>query len=137
MRKRPRPRRLGNTRPGAVVRLEAPTHLTAKGWAAVWAHGVRTVVDLREVDEGEPDLTPRPTGITTVRTPLEPVGTPFLEHWQPIDGLASPLYYPAMLAEHPERVTTTVHSLTMPDYLLDNGLSTTELAALRARLSGT
>ena len=39
-------------------------------WAA-WAHGVRTVVDLRDAGEGEPDR---------------------------------PLYFPAMLAEHPQLV---------------------------------
>ena len=39
------------TRWGAVVRADAPDHLTAAGWAAVRAHGVRTVVDLRNEDE--------------------------------------------------------------------------------------
>ncbi len=32
-------------------------------------------------------------------------------------------------------LTSTIASLTMPDFLLDNGLSDTELAALRARLT--
>ena len=31
-------------------------------------------------------------------------------------------------------LTSTIASLTMPDFLLDNGLSEAELAALRARL---
>jgi protein-tyrosine phosphatase len=127
----------------------------------------------------------------------DPVGTPFYAHWSELDGLASPLYYPAMLAEYPQRVvaavraianaapgcvvfhcaggkdrtgllalvlltlaeatpgqltavqellaarstsieaslTSTIASLTMPDYLLDNGLAAAELAALRARLT--
>jgi hypothetical protein len=201
--------------------MEAPTRLSEAGWAAAWAYGVRTVVDLRAADEGEPDRSPRPAGITTVRVPLDPVGTPFYEHWEKIDNLASPLYYPAMLAEHPEPVitavraiagaapgcvmfhcaggkdrtgllalvlltlagaapaeiiadylltydrmkqrydelgirdqltavrellasrgttieaslTSTITSLTMPGFLTDNGLSDTELAALRARLT--
>ncbi len=188
---------------------------------AAWAHGVRTVVDLRDAGERERDRAPRPAGITTVRVPLDPVGTPFYEHWKEIDNLASPLYFPAMLAEHPERViaavraiasaapgcvvfhcaggkdrtgllalvlltlagatpdeiiadylltyermkqrydelgfrdqlaavnellasrsttveaslTSTIASLTMPGFLLENGLSGTELAALRTRLS--
>jgi protein-tyrosine phosphatase len=188
---------------------------------AAWAHGVRTVVDLRDAGEREPDRAPRLAGITTVRVPLDPVGTPFYEHWKEIDNLASPLYFPAMLAEHPERViaavraiasaapgcvvfhcaggkdrtgllalvlltlagatpdeiiadylltyermkqrydelgfrdqlaavnellasrsttveaslTSTIASLTMPGFLLENGLSGTELAALRTRLS--
>jgi protein-tyrosine phosphatase len=212
---------LGRVRPGAVVRMEQPGRLTETGWAAAWAYGVRTFVDLRDADEYEPELAPRPAGITTVRVPLDPVGTPFYERWEKIDNLASPLYYPAVLAEHPERViaaaraiaaavpgcvvfhcaagkdrtgllalvlltlagaapeeiiadylltydrmrqrfeeigagdqlaavtealasrgttieaslTSTITSLAMPDFLLENGLSHTELAALYARLT--
>ncbi|MFI7121577.1 tyrosine-protein phosphatase [Amycolatopsis sp. NPDC049868] len=212
---------LGRVRPGAVVRMEAPTRLSEAGWATAWAYGVRTVVDLRDSDEREPDRAPRPAGITTVHAPLDPIGTPFYEHWKNIDHLSSPLYFPAMLAEHPEPVvaavraiahaapgcvvfhcaggkdrtgllalvllrlagaspeeiiadylltydrmkprydelgardqlaavtellatrnttieaslTSTITSLTMPDFLLGNGLSETELDVLRARLA--
>jgi protein-tyrosine phosphatase len=212
---------LGQVRPRAVVRMEAPTRLSENGWKAAWAYGVRTVVDLRNPDEREPDLAPRPAGLTTVDAPLDPVGTPFYEQWTKIDNLGSPLHYPAMLAEHPKPVvaavrtianaapgcvvfhcaggkdrtgllalvlltlagaapdeiiadylltydrmkqrydelgfrdqlttvtellaarnttieaslTSTITSLKMPGFLLDNGLSDTELAALRARLT--
>lgn len=91
--------------------MEAPTRLTAAGWAAAWAYGVRTVIDLRDADEFGPDRAPRPAEVTTVRVPLDPVGTPFYEHWQKIDNLASPLYYPAMLAEHPESVITAARAI--------------------------
>jgi len=56
---------LGQVRPGAVVRMEAPTRSSEAGWAAAWGYGVRTVVDLRDADEREPDLAPRPAGVTT------------------------------------------------------------------------
>jgi protein-tyrosine phosphatase len=102
---------LGQIRPGAVVRMEAPTRLSEAGWAAAWAYGVRTVVDLRNADERVQDRAPRPTGITTVQVPLEPVGTPFYEHWEKIDNLASPLHYAAMLAAHPELVVTAVRAI--------------------------
>jgi protein-tyrosine phosphatase len=102
---------LGQVRPGAVVRMEAPRRLSEAGWAAAWAYGVRTVVDLRDTDEGEPDRVPRPTGITTVQVPLDPVGTPFYERWVKIDNLSSPLYFPAMLAQHPERVIAAVRAI--------------------------
>lgn len=102
---------LGQIRPGAVVRMEQPRRLTEAGWAAAWAHGVRTVVDLRGADEREPDAAPRPAGITTVHAPLDPVGTPFYEHWTKIDNLASPLYFPGFLAEHPQRVITAVRAI--------------------------
>ena len=102
---------LGRIRPGAVVRMEAPGRLSEAGWAAAWAYGARTVIDLRNADEGEPDRAPRPAGITTVPVPQDPVGTPFYEHWATIDNLSSPLYYPAMLAEYPERVVAAVRAI--------------------------
>jgi protein-tyrosine phosphatase len=46
-----------------------------------------------------------------VRVPLDPVGTPFYEHWKKIDNFASPLYFPAMLAEHPQSVITAVRAI--------------------------
>lgn len=102
---------LGQVRPGAVIRMEAPDRLTAAGWSAVWDYGVRTVLDLREEYECEPDLTPRPPGLSTVRVPLDPVGTPFHAHWSTIDNLASPLYFPALLAQHPESVIAAVRAI--------------------------
>ncbi|WP_051570735.1 tyrosine-protein phosphatase [Cryptosporangium arvum] len=102
---------LGRVRPRAVVRMEAPTTLSPTGWAAAWDYGIRTFVDLRHAEECDPDDAPRPPGITTVRVPLEPIGTPFYERWVPIDNLASPLYYPAMLAEHPEPVIAAVRAI--------------------------
>jgi hypothetical protein len=104
---------LGQIRPGAVVRMEAPRRLSEAGWAAAWAHGVRTVVDLRGIGEREPDRVPRPAGIATVHVPLDPVGTPFYEHWKSIDNLASPLYFPAMLAEQPQPVIMAVRAIAL------------------------
>jgi protein-tyrosine phosphatase len=102
---------LGQVIPGAVVRMDAPAKLSADGWAAAWEYGVRTVIDLRDAAEYGEDRAPRPAGITTVQVPMDPVGTPFYEHWQGIDNLASPLYYPAMLAEHPDRVVAAVRAI--------------------------
>ena len=72
---------------------------------------VRTVVDLRDANEREPDRAPRPAGITTVHVPLDPVGTPFYEHWRSIDNTTSPLYYHAMLAEQPQLVIAAVRAI--------------------------
>jgi len=91
--------------------MEAPTRLSEAGWAAAWAYGVRTVVDLRHAEECGQDHAPRPAGVTTVQVPLDPVGTPFYEHWARIDNLASPLYFPAMLAEHPESAVAAVRAI--------------------------
>ncbi|MBE8515977.1 tyrosine-protein phosphatase [Amycolatopsis sp. H6(2020)] len=102
---------LGRVRPRAVVRMEAPTRLSEEGWKAAWAYGVRTVVDLRNPDEREPDLAPRPAGLTNVHAPLDPVSTSFYEQWTKIDNLGSPLYYSAMLVEHPEPVVAAVRAI--------------------------
>jgi protein tyrosine/serine phosphatase len=104
---------LGRARPRALVRMEAPARLTAAGWAAAWAFGVRTVVDLRDPEEvrSAPDRGPWPAGITTVPVPQDPVGTPFYEHWSKLDSFASPLYFPAMLAEYPLRVVAAVRAI--------------------------
>jgi len=104
---------LGQIRPGAVVRMEQPKRLTEAGWAAAWAYGVRTMVDLRGDEEraSDPDRVPRPAGITTVHVWQDPIGTPFYRHWSELDGLASPLYYPAMLAEYPQRVVAAVRAI--------------------------
>jgi protein-tyrosine phosphatase len=40
-----------HTRPERIVRADCPTALTGAGWAALAAHGVRTIIDLRDPDE--------------------------------------------------------------------------------------
>jgi protein-tyrosine phosphatase len=61
----------GTTRFHAIVRSAAPYLLTARGWAAARDHGIRTVIDLMNPDELEPDRDPRPADIVTVRVPLD------------------------------------------------------------------
>ncbi|MFO7697123.1 MAG: tyrosine-protein phosphatase [Anaerolineae bacterium] len=41
----------GRTRRGAVVRTDCPCRLTDGGWGALVAHGVRTIIDLRDPEE--------------------------------------------------------------------------------------
>ena len=55
------------TRTGAVVRADSINTLSRTGWAALQAHGVRTVINLRD-DPGD-DVSPRPTGLATVQVP--------------------------------------------------------------------
>jgi protein-tyrosine phosphatase len=89
------------TRRGAVVRADAPDQLTAAGWAAVEAHGIRTIVDLRNDDELRPDLAPRPGGLTTLHLPLDGIeDREFWDHWK---LQAPPLYYGPFLERFPER----------------------------------
>ncbi len=58
------------TRWRAVVRADNVDRLTAEGWAALHAYGVRTVVDLREGDE-RTAVVARPAGVTVVHVPLD------------------------------------------------------------------
>jgi protein-tyrosine phosphatase len=58
----------GTTKTGAVVRSDSPDALTDKGWAALRAHGVRTIVDLR--DAPERTTLPPLAELSTVHVPV-------------------------------------------------------------------
>ena len=76
----------GRTVPGAVVRADNLDLLTAEGWEALLAHGVRTVVDLRNADEYKP-LLPLPDGVDLVRIPLDELAGPaWWQRWGGLDG---------------------------------------------------
>ena len=51
----------------------------------------------------------------TLEVPQDPVGTPFHQHWSKVDNLASPLYYPAMLAEYPGPVIAAVRAIAQAE----------------------
>src|SRR3954449_9500581 len=100
------------TRRGAVVRADALDHLTAAGWAALWAHGVRTVVDLRNDDELTDDLSPRPAALTTVHAPLDGVDdTEFWDVWAAGPQFGTPLYYGPHLERMPGRGARAVAAI--------------------------
>jgi len=100
------------TRWGAVVRADAVDRLTGSGWAALEAHGVRTVLDLRNDDEVTPDRAPRPASLRTVRLPLDGVAhTDFWEHWASGPQFATPLYYGPHLERFPERSARVIAAI--------------------------
>jgi protein tyrosine/serine phosphatase len=97
------------TRWGAVVRADAVDRLTVDGWAALEAHGVRTVIDLRNADELAPDFAPRPAAITTLHVPLDGIeDTEFWDHWK---EQAPPMYYGPFLGRFPARVVDVLSSV--------------------------
>lgn len=97
------------TRWRAVVRADAPDHLTAAGWAALEAYGIRTIIDLRNDDELHPDLVPRPEAVTTVHLPLDGVeDREFWDHWEP---RPPPLFYGPFLERFPERVAGVIAAI--------------------------
>jgi protein tyrosine/serine phosphatase len=102
------------TRSGGLIRTDGLDRLTRAGWAALQAHGVRTVIDLRNDDEIEsmPDVAPRPAGLTTVQVPLDDIAD--TEFWQDcwnneLDG--TPLYYQLFLDRKPERCAAAVRAV--------------------------
>ena len=97
------------TRRGAVVRSDSLDHLTPAGWAALEAHGIRTIVDLRNDEERWTASRPPAAGITTVHVPLDDVED--TEFWKYIwdNGLdGSPLYYQLFLERKPDRCAAAV-----------------------------
>jgi protein-tyrosine phosphatase len=88
---------------GAVVRGDTPDKLTPAGWDALIAHGVRTIVDLRNDDERTP-TSARPDGIETIHVPLDGVeDTEFWLEWGTGPQFGTPLYYRPHLERFPER----------------------------------
>ncbi|MFB6893917.1 tyrosine-protein phosphatase [Kitasatospora sp. NPDC056327] len=71
---------------GAVVRADNLDRLTAEGWDALLDHGVRTVVDLRNIEEYKP-LLPLPGNVELVRVPLDALaGRAWWETYGHLDG---------------------------------------------------
>jgi protein-tyrosine phosphatase len=95
------------TRWGAVVRSDSPAGLTPAGWSALRAHGIRTIVDLRNDDERTTHSAA--AGLDTVHVPLDDLGdTGF---WRRIwdDGLdGTPRYYRPFLERKAERCAAAV-----------------------------
>ncbi len=100
------------TRWAAVVRADALDGLTTAGWAALWGHGVRTVIDLRNDDERATDGTPRPDGITTIHLPLDAnEDREFWEVWDSGPQFGTPLYYRPHLERFPERTAAVLAAI--------------------------
>jgi hypothetical protein len=94
----------GETRRGAVIRADNVDGLSAAGWSALQAHGVRTVIDLRNDDERGLDASGRPAGIETLHLPLDGIDdSDFWDGWMHGPQFATPLYYAAHLERFPER----------------------------------
>lgn len=92
------------TRWGAVVRADSLGCLTGRGWEQLRAHGVRTVIDLRNEDERGEDAAPRPASVETIRIPLdETADREFWDDWENGPQFATPLYYGPHLRRFPRK----------------------------------
>jgi len=102
------------TRRGAVVRSDSPGRLTEAGWAALYAHGIRTIITLRTLGmtEDELDFTSPYSDIATVQAPIEDItDKEFLQHWAASDLWCTPLYYEDALRRWPERHAATLSAV--------------------------
>lgn len=94
----------GTTRWGAVVRADSLGALSARGWEQVEAHGVRTVIDLRNEEEWGEDDSPRPESVRTLRIPLdESDDREFWDVWESGPQFATPLYFGPHLERFPQK----------------------------------
>jgi protein-tyrosine phosphatase len=100
------------TRRGAVVRADAVDRLSAGGWAALRAHGVRTIVDLRNDDELRPDAARRPGDVTTIRLPLDGIeDEDFWARWIDRPEFGTPLYFGPHLERMPQRSVAVLQAI--------------------------
>ncbi len=87
------------TRWGAVVRSDDPARLSPAGWSAVRAHGVRTIVDLRNDGERSGPVAEGAAGLATMHVPMDDLA--YSGFWRRIwdGGLdGTPLYYRPFLS---------------------------------------
>lgn len=104
------------TRWGAVVRSDNPSKLTATGWSALYAHGIRTIISLRTAGKVEdvPDTAPRPSDLSTVLVEIEDLGdTEFVKQWAATDLWGTPLYYRDALKRWPERHAAAIRTVAL------------------------
>jgi hypothetical protein len=92
-----------------LIRSDSPAGLTPAGWAALWGHGIRTIVDLRNDDERQDPAAPGAAGMAVVHVPLDDLADSAF--WRRVwdEGLdGTPLYYRPFLERKPERCAAAV-----------------------------
>lgn len=102
------------TRWGAVVRSDTPARLTAAGWSALYAYGIRTIITLRThgMTEAELDFTAPHPDIATVQVEIEDVtDREFVRLWASTEFWSTPLYYRDALRRWPERHAAVISAI--------------------------
>jgi protein-tyrosine phosphatase len=90
------------TRRRAVIRADGLDRLSGRGWSALVAYGVRTMIDLRNEEELGSDVAPRPADLRAIHLPLDGVeDREFWEVWERGPQHGTPLYYAPHLARFP------------------------------------
>ncbi|WP_328620226.1 tyrosine-protein phosphatase [Streptomyces sp. NBC_00354] len=103
---------LGRVVPRSAVRADRLDALSARGWTTLSAHGIRTVVDLRNDDELAVDRSARPAGLTTLRIPLDGIEhRDFWDTWWGTPGFGTPAYFRPFLERFPDRVAAVARAI--------------------------
>ncbi len=99
---------------GAVVRSDTPARLTAAGWSALYAYGIRTIISLRTdgMTEDELNVTPHYPDIATVQVAIEDItDAEFAQQWANTNLWGTPLYYKDALRRWPERHAAVISAI--------------------------
>lgn len=102
----------GRTRRGSIVRADGLNRLTDNGWAALVAHGIRTVIDLRNDDELDSDVAARPESVETVHIALDDIED--RDFWEQVwanDLDGSPLYFRLFLERKPQQCAAALKAI--------------------------
>lgn len=102
------------TRWRAIVRSDSPARLTAAGWSALYAYGIRTMITLRTdgMVEDELHFTPPQPDLVTVQIAIEDVtDKDFVQQWASTDLWCTPLYYRDALRRWPERHAAVISAI--------------------------
>jgi protein tyrosine/serine phosphatase len=95
-----------------VVRADSLDDLTERGWRELQAHGVRTIVDLRNDDER---LEPAelPDGVELVHLPLDRLDEDpdFWAEWMNGPQFSTPLYYGPFLERFPHSLNAVLDAI--------------------------
>ncbi len=102
------------TRWGAIVRSDSPARLTAEGWSALYAYGIRTIITLRTHGMVEKELdfiSPYPD-LVNIQIPIEDItDKEFLTQWAMTELWRTPLYYQDALQRWPEKHAAVVSAV--------------------------
>lgn len=97
-----------------VVRSDTPARLTASGWDALYAYGIRTIVSLRTVglNEKELDFTCPFTDIKRENVAVEDItDQEFARLYANSESWCTPLYYRDALERWPERHAAVIKAI--------------------------
>jgi protein-tyrosine phosphatase len=99
---------------GAVVRSDTPARLTATGWSALYAYGIRTIITLRTygLEEDELNFTLPHPDLVTVQAAIEDItDKEFVQQWVNTNFWGTPLYYQDALRRWPERHAAVISAI--------------------------